>query len=152
MLAKQFGFEPPREKGMNTVEAFEAMIDGKVSAVINLGGNLVRSVPDRDRIEPAWRKLPLTVNITTKLNRSHLVHGEKSYVLPCLSRIEIDTQEAVSMEDSTGCIHGSRGVTPPAAPDIRSSRSSWCRWQSTRSAHVPPIDWDRWVGVRHRAR
>jgi anaerobic selenocysteine-containing dehydrogenase len=123
-LAGQFHFEPPREKGMNTVEAFEAMIDGKVSAVVNLGGNLVRSVPDRLRIEPAWRNLRLTVNVATKLNRSHLVRGEKSYILPCLSRIEIDTQasgvQAVSMEDSTGCIHGSRGVAEPASPDVRS--------------------------------
>ena len=119
-LANQFSFEPPRKKGMNTVEAFEAMVEGKVSAVINLGGNLVRSVPDRLRIEPAWRRLRLTVNVATKLNRSHLVHGEKSYILPCLSRIEIDTQasgeQAVSMEDSTGCMHGSRGVAEPASP------------------------------------
>jgi anaerobic selenocysteine-containing dehydrogenase len=87
-LAKQFSFEPPRKKGMNTVEAFEAIVKGDVKAVINLGGNLVRSVPDRLQTEPAWARLRLTVNVATKLNRSHLVHGEVSYVLPCLSRIE----------------------------------------------------------------
>ncbi len=85
VLAKQFNFEPPRDKGMNIVEAFQAMIAGRVDAVINLGGNFVRSVPDRWQIEPAWRNLRLTVNIATKLNRSHFVHGQKSYVLPCLS-------------------------------------------------------------------
>jgi molybdopterin-dependent oxidoreductase alpha subunit len=105
--AEQFSFEPRRKKGMNTVEAFEAMVKGEVSAVFNLGGNLVRSVPDRSQTEPAWSRRRLTVNVATKLNRSHLVHGTVSYVLPCLSRIEIDRQasgeQAVSMEDSTGC-------------------------------------------------
>ena len=65
-------------------------------------------------MEEAWRKLRLTVQIATKLNRSHLVHGEISYVLPCLGRTEVDVQasgpQAVSVEDSTACIHGSRGV------------------------------------------
>ncbi|BAN26423.1 oxidoreductase alpha (Molybdopterin) subunit [Caballeronia insecticola] len=148
VLAKQFGFEPPRKKGMNIVETFEAMIEGKVSAVINLGGNLVRSVPDRNRIEPAWRSLRLTVNITTKLNRSHLVHGAKSYILPCLSRIEIDTQasgdQTVSMEDSTGCMHGSRGVTAPAATGIRSEPSIVAALAKHTLRERSTVDWDRW--------
>ena len=123
-LASQFRFEPPREKGMNTVEAFEAMIDGKVSAVVNLGGNLVRSVPDRLRIEPAWRRLRLTVNVATKLNRSHLVHGEKSYILPCLSRIEIDRageRRAGRIDGRQHRLHARlarRGRT--RSPDVRS--------------------------------
>ena len=147
-LASQFGFEPPREKGMNIVETFEAMLDGKVSAVINLGGNLVRSVPDRMRIEPAWRNLKLTVNIATKLNRSHLVHGEKSYILPCLSRIEIDTQasgpQAVSMEDSTGCIHGSRGVVEPASQHARSEPRIVAELAKHTLGAGSTVDWDSW--------
>ena len=123
-LAEQYQFEPPRDTGTNTVEACEAIVAGKVRAVFQLGGNLVRAVPDRSVIEPAWSKLRLTVNITTKLNRSHLIHGEISYVLPCLSRIEIDEQagktQAVSIEDSTGCMHGSRGVAKPASEQLRS--------------------------------
>jgi molybdopterin-dependent oxidoreductase alpha subunit len=147
-LASQFNFEPPREKGMNIVETFEAMLDGKVSAVINLGGNLVRSVPDRLRIEPAWRELELVVNVATKLNRSHLVHGKKSYILPCLSRIEIDTQasgaQAVSMEDSTGCIHGSRGVAEPASPDARSEPYIVAELAKHTLGERSTIDWRRW--------
>jgi molybdopterin-dependent oxidoreductase alpha subunit len=150
VLAKQFSFEPPREKGMNIVDTFEAMIDNKVDAVINLGGNLVRSVPDRERIEPAWRGLRLTVNVATKLNRSHLVHGQKSYVLPCLSRIEIDTQasgdQAVSMEDSTGCMHGSRGVTAPAAPEIRSEPFIVASIAKHTLGARSTVDWDKWIG------
>jgi molybdopterin-dependent oxidoreductase alpha subunit len=149
VLARQFDFDPPREKGMNIVEAFDAMIEGKVNAVINLGGNLVRSVPDRARIEPAWRSLKLTVNIATKLNRSHLVHGEKTYLLPCLSRIEVDQQasgeQAVSMEDSTGCMHGSRGVTPPAAPELRSEPFIIAGLAKATLKERSTVDWDRWV-------
>ena len=155
-LASQFNFEPPREKGMNIVEAFEAMLDGKVSAVINLGGNLVRSVPDRLRIEPAWRELELTVNVATKLNRSHLVHGKKSYILPCLSRIEIDTQasgpQAVSMEDSTGCIHGSRGVAEPASADARSEPYIVAQMAKHTLGEKSTVDWDSWYGDYSRVR
>jgi molybdopterin-dependent oxidoreductase alpha subunit len=150
VLATQFGFEPPREKGMNIVETFQAMIEGKVSAVINLGGNLVRSVPDRTLTEPAWRKLRLAVNVATKLNRSHLVHGEKSYILPCLSRIEVDTQasgdQAVSMEDSTGCMHGSRGVTPPASEQIRSEPFIVGSLAKYTLGERSTVDWERWFG------
>ncbi|MGA7776826.1 MAG: FdhF/YdeP family oxidoreductase [Paraburkholderia sp.] len=147
-LAKQFSFEPPRTKGRNTVEAFEAMVRGEVSAVINLGGNLVRSVPDRNRTEPAWSKLRLTVNVATKLNRSHLVPGEVSFVLPCLSRIEIDEQasgvQAVSMEDSTGCMHGSRGVTEPADERIRSEPFIVAGIAKATLGARSTVDWDAW--------
>jgi molybdopterin-dependent oxidoreductase alpha subunit len=133
---------------MNTVEAFEAMIKGHVKAVFNLGGNLVRSVPDRSRIEPAWRALRLNVNVATKLNRSHLIHGEISYILPCLSRIEIDRQasgpQAVAMEDSTGCMHGSRGVTEPASENIRSEPYIVAGIAKATLRSRPTVDWDLW--------
>lgn len=147
-LAKQFSFEPPRKKGMNVVEAFQAMIKGEVDAVFNLGGNLVRSVPDRSQTEPAWRGLRLTVNVATKLNRSHLIHGEASFILPCLSRIEIDRQasgmQAVSMEDSTGCMHGSRGVAEPAGPNIRSEQFIVAGIAKATLANRSTVDWDAW--------
>ncbi|MCP3728184.1 FdhF/YdeP family oxidoreductase [Paraburkholderia sp. CNPSo 3272] len=147
-LARQFAFEPPRGKGFNIVEAFEAMLEGKVNAVINLGGNLVRSVPDRLRTEPAWRGLPLTVNIATKLNRSHLVHGANAYVLPCLSRIEIDRtggrEQVVSMEDSTARFHGSRGVAEPASPDIRSEPAIIAGLAHATLGARSTVDWRAW--------
>jgi molybdopterin-dependent oxidoreductase alpha subunit len=147
-LAGQFSFEPPRQKGMSTVEAFEAMLEGKVDAMINLGGNLVRSVPDRYRIEPAWSALPLTVNIATKLNRSHLLPGKRSYLLPCLSRIEIDRQasgeQAVSMEDSTACFHGSRGVVEAAAPTIRSEPFIVAGIARSVLGARSTVDWNAW--------
>ena len=75
-LAKQFGFEPPREKGMNTVEACEGILAGKVKAFFGLGGNFVRAIPERGSMEDAWTRMDLTVQIATKLNRSHLVNGK----------------------------------------------------------------------------
>ncbi|QSN64577.1 MULTISPECIES: FdhF/YdeP family oxidoreductase [unclassified Caballeronia] len=147
-LAKQFSFEPPRKKGMNTVEAFEAMVKGKVKAVFNLGGNLVRSVPDRLQTEPAWSNLRLTINVATKLNRSHLVHGEISYVLPCLSRIEFHRtrlgDQAVSMEDSTGCMHGSKGVTEPASEKARAEQFIVAGIAKATLGSRSTVDWDAW--------
>jgi molybdopterin-dependent oxidoreductase alpha subunit len=148
-LKELYGFEPPREKGLNCTEAAEAVIKGDIQAMIQLGGNLVRSLPDLDRLVPAWRELRLTVQIETKLNKSCLIHGERSYILPCLGRIEIDEQngiqQAVSVEDSTACIHGSRGYAKPASKELRSE--PWIIAALAKSA-LPPnpnIDWDSWV-------
>jgi molybdopterin-dependent oxidoreductase alpha subunit len=155
-LAKQFSFEPPRKKGLNTVEAFEAMVKGDVKAVVNLGGNLVRSVPDRLQTEPAWSRLRLTVNVATKLNRSHLVHGELSYVLPCLSRIEIHRtplgDQAVSMEDSTGCMHGSRGATEPASEKACPEPFIVAGIAKATLGDRSTVDWDAWRDDYSRVR
>src|SRR5207302_4056802 len=88
-LAQQFGFEPPREKGLNTIEVCEGILKGEVRAFVGLGGNFVRAIPEREAMEQAWRKLRLTVQVATKLNRSHLIHGEVTYLLPCLGRLEL---------------------------------------------------------------
>jgi len=155
-LAEQYGFEPPRDKGMNTVEMCEAMRDGKVQALVSLGGNLVRAVPDHDQMEAAWRALPLTVQIATKLNRSHLVHGKVAYLLPCLGRIEIDRQggveQAVSMEDSTGCMHGSRGHAEPAADTLLSEPAIVAGIAKATLPFNPKVDWDAWVADYGRIR
>ena len=144
-----FGIDVPQNKGLNTVEACEKIIDGTVRAVVLLGGNLVRAVPDHRRVEPAWRQLRLTVNILTKLNRSALVHGEVSYILPCLGRIEIDRQasgpQAVAVEDSTGCMHGSRGQVPPASPDLLSEAKIVAELAKATVPARSNIPWDEWV-------
>ncbi len=148
-LATQYAFSPPREKGLNTVEACEKVLQGEIQAMFQLGGNLVRAVPDRERIEPAWSEIPLTVTISTKLNRSHLVHGKISYMLPCLGRIERDVQasgpQAVSVEDSTTCIHGSRGTHPPASPHLLSEPKIVAEIAKAVLPPNPKLDWDAWV-------
>ena len=102
-LAQQYGFNPPRTTGLNTVEACEKILTGGIEAFVMLGGNFLRAVPDTDRMEAVWRRMRLTVNIATKLNRSHLHPGKVSYLLPVLGRTEIDSQasgrQSLSMED-----------------------------------------------------
>jgi molybdopterin-dependent oxidoreductase alpha subunit len=155
-LAERYGFDPPRRTGLNTVEACEAIIAGKVKAFIMLGGNFVRAVPERETMEAAWSRMRLTVNIATKLNRSHLVHGEISYVLPCLGRIEIDRQaggvQAVSVEDSMANVHGSRGVHPPAGRHLLSEPAIVAGIAKAIMPGNPRIDWDEWVGDYARIR
>jgi len=155
-LEAQFGFTVPKEKGLTTVDACEGIINGSVKAMIQLGGNLVRSVPDHNAVVPAWRKLRLTVQILTKLNKSCVVHGEISYILPCLGRIEIDRQasgpQAVAVEDSTGCMHGSRGLAVPASEHLRSEPAIIAGIAKTTLAPNPKVDWDGWVADYARIR
>ncbi|APW38888.1 formate dehydrogenase [Rhodoferax koreense] len=149
-LAELYGFEPPRKKGLNTVEACEGVLDGSVRAFIGLGGNFVRAVPDTQRIEAAWQKLRLTVHIATKLNHSHLLPGEVSYLLPCLGRIEIDRQaggaQTVSVEDSTGFMHASDGVAEPAEDTLRSEAAIVASIAQATLAPNPKVPWSQWVG------
>jgi molybdopterin-dependent oxidoreductase alpha subunit len=155
-LAEQFSFEPPREKGMNTVEACEGIIAGKVSAFLMLGGNFVRAIPERGKMEEAWRSLDLTVSISTKLNRSHLVHGNTSYILPCLGRTEIDRQasgkQAISIEDSTGFFHASRGFQKPASEHLKAEPTIVAEIAKATLPRNPKVDWDGWLSNYDRIR
>ena len=149
-LAEQFSFDPPRQTGYNTVEACEAILAGKVNAFIMLGGNFLRAVPDHSRMEPAWSRMRLTVNVATKLNRSHLFPGAVSYILPVLGRIEIDEQatgaQSLSMEDSTSCIHGSRGVRKPASKHLISEVKFVCELAKATLPPNPRTPWDALCG------
>ncbi|TDR89611.1 FdhF/YdeP family oxidoreductase [Enterovirga rhinocerotis] len=148
-MAEQFGFEPPREDGMATVEACEAIVAGRVRAFIGLGGNFVRAIPERELMEEKWRGIDLSVQIATKLNRSHLVVGAASYLLPTLVRSEIDTQESgpqiVTMEDSTTCIHASRGTWTPAAETLLSEPRIVAELAKATLPANPKVPWDAWV-------
>ncbi len=148
-LERQFGFKSPRDKGINIVGAADAMLKGQLEAIISLGGNLVRALPDGPQIEEAWRRIPLSVQIATKLNRSHVIHGQKAYLLPCLGRIEIDRQksgeQAVSMEDSTAFFHGSKGQVEPASPNILSEPKIVAELAKATLASNPNVPWDAWV-------
>ncbi|WP_338022110.1 FdhF/YdeP family oxidoreductase [Allorhizobium sonneratiae] len=149
-LAALYDFEPPRQKGLNTVEACEAILSGKVKAFVGLGGNFVRAIPEREAMEEAWRRLKLTVQIATKLNRSHLINGETAYLLPCLGRSEEDRQEGgpqtVTMEDSLSCIHGSIGKRPPASDHLLSELAIVAGIAKATLPPNPKVNWDRWVG------
>lgn len=147
-LAQQYNFEPPRDKGLDTVGACQGVLDGSVRAMLNLGGNLLRSVPDNARLEPAWSRLALTVHVATKLNHTHLVPGDTSYLLPCIGRIEIDRQagreQRVSMEDSTGFIHASQGVAEPADERLRSELAIVSALAEATVGDAAQVPWAGW--------
>ncbi len=123
-LGRVFGFEPPREHGLDVVETVAHMIEGRVKVFIGLGGNFAMATPDTLRTFDALRSCALTVHITTKLNRSHLVHGTDALILPTLGRTEIDMQagvaQGVTVEDSMSMVHISYGMNTPASPHLMS--------------------------------
>lgn len=155
-FAEFYAFEPPREKGRDTVETCEGVIDGSVKGFVGLGGNFVRAVPETGLVEKAWRGLDLHVEIATKLNRSHLIAGRTTYLLPCLSRLERDHQasgdQRVSVEDSTACIHGSFGSRPPASPHLLSEPRIVAELAKATVPGRSSIPWDEWVGDYSRIR
>jgi molybdopterin-dependent oxidoreductase alpha subunit len=123
-LARVFGFEPPRDKGHNAIEAIEAIRDGRSKALVCLGGNLAVAMADPEVTFKAMRNLDLAVHIATKLNRSHLLMAKQSFILPCLGRTEVDIQasgrQSVTVEDSMSMVHASRGGLKPASEHLRS--------------------------------
>ncbi|WP_309713364.1 FdhF/YdeP family oxidoreductase [Armatimonas sp.] len=123
-LGAVFGFEPPRKHGFDTVEAIQAMLAGKARVFFALGGNFLSATPDTELTAEALRQCALTVQVSTKLNRSHLVTGETALILPCLGRTERDLQSGgeqfVTVEDSVCNVHASRGSLEPASPYLKS--------------------------------
>jgi molybdopterin-dependent oxidoreductase alpha subunit len=123
-LRKEFGFDPPREPGYATVHAIEAMRDGKAKVFVGLGGNFVAAAPDTEVTKAAMRSAQLTVQVSTKLNRSHAVCGDTALILPTLGRTERDVQSGgeqyVTVEDSMSAVHASRGRLDPASEHLRS--------------------------------
>ena len=126
-LGNHFSFEPPRAPGHNTVEALNAMLRDEVKVLIALGGNLAAAAPDSPRTEEAMSRCGLTVHISTKLNRSHLVPGHEGLILPTLGRTERDLQatgnQFITVEDSFSMVHASEGIGIPLAETQRSETS-----------------------------
>ncbi|ETX28980.1 FdhF/YdeP family oxidoreductase [Roseivivax isoporae] len=155
-LRELFGIEPPTDDGLNAVHACEALLEGRMKALVTLGGNLVRALPDRTRMEAAWPRLRLTVNIATKPNRSHLVPGQVAYLLPCLGRTDRDVQEtgaqAVSMEDSLSNIYGSIGPAKPPGDNVRSEVAIVAGIAKATLPRNPNLRWDDWTADYGRIR
>ncbi|MFL1462969.1 FdhF/YdeP family oxidoreductase [Roseococcus sp. DSY-14] len=148
-LEEMYAFRAPRHEGYTTVTALEAMVAGKVRGFVALGGNMLRAAPDQERIEAAWRRQRLTVAVATKLNRSHVVHGEVAYLLPCLGRIEVDEQasgpQAVSMESSVAQFHLSRGQVKPASLHLLSEPAIIAGIARATLPPNPRVPWEGWV-------
>jgi len=144
-VEKEFGFDVPREHGVDAVNAIRAMRDGKADVFIALGGNFAQATPDTAVTHAALRSMALTVQVSTKLNRSHLVHGAEALILPCLGRTDADVRgtgpQAVTVEDSMGNIHASRGRVKPGSPHQRSEVSIVCGIASSTFGADDAVPW-----------
>ncbi|GAA3646187.1 FdhF/YdeP family oxidoreductase [Nonomuraea antimicrobica] len=130
-LQREFGFDPPRAHGLDSVNAIRAMREGRVKLFLSLAGNFVRAAPDSAVTEEAMRGCRLTAHISTKLNRSHTVCGGTALILPTLGRTERDVQaggeQFVTVENSMSEVHTSRGRLEPASPLLLSEVAILCR-------------------------
>ncbi len=143
-LEKRFHFTPPQKHGLAVVDTIRAMRDGKVGVFIALGGNFAAATPDTQATEQALKKCQLTVQISTKLNRSHLITGTEAIILPCLGRTDIDHQmkgqQKVTVEDSFSMIHASGGVLEPLTKEQKSEPAIIAGIAAATLGNVP-IDW-----------
>ncbi|MEM7435698.1 MAG: FdhF/YdeP family oxidoreductase [Myxococcota bacterium] len=144
-IERVFGFDPPRAHGYNTVEAIQAMLDGKVDVFFAMGGNFLQATPDTEKTAKALRKCDLIVNVSTKLNRGHLVHGKWSIILPCLARSEVDHQaygpQFVTVENSMGVVHSSEGTLKPAHQGLYSETAIIARLAQEVLGPENPVSW-----------
>ncbi|MDR0481582.1 MAG: FdhF/YdeP family oxidoreductase [Cellulomonadaceae bacterium] len=144
-LEKMYGLTLSRQPGLDTVRTVKGMMDGSVKVFVGLGGNFVLAAPDTPYTMEGLRKCSLTVQVSTKLNRSHLVHGVKALILPCLGRTEKDRTggitQGVTVEDAMSMVHISHGFMPPASPDLRSEVNIIARIAAT----TLPKSNTRWI-------
>ncbi|HEX3728139.1 MAG TPA: FdhF/YdeP family oxidoreductase [Pirellulales bacterium] len=144
-LAKEFNFSPPEKEGFDTVRGIQAMHEGKVKVFIGLGGNLLSAGPDTEYGADGFRRLTLSVMISTKLNRNHLITGRQALILPCLGRTERDQQaggeQFVSCENSMGVVQESRGRLTPASPDLMSETAIICHIAHATLGSRTTVNW-----------
>ncbi|MDA2895365.1 FdhF/YdeP family oxidoreductase [Mycolicibacterium sp. BiH015] len=144
-LDDRFGIHSPREHGLDTVGAIRAMRDGNAKVFMAMGGNFASATPDTEVTEAALRNCTLTVQVSTKLNRSHLVHGRTALILPSLGRTDRDVQaggkQMVSVEDSMSMVHLSRGSLHPPSDQVRSEVAIICQLARTVFGADHPVPW-----------
>ncbi|HEY0172438.1 MAG TPA: FdhF/YdeP family oxidoreductase [Pyrinomonadaceae bacterium] len=155
-LAREFDFEPPRRHGLDTVETIKAMHSARVKVFFALGGNFLSATPDTEFTARALSRCRLTAHVSTKLNRSHLVTGGQALILPCLGRTERDPQSSgeqfVSVENSMGVVHSSRGSLEPASEHLLSEPAIVARLARATLGAKSALDWERLVGDYDRVR
>ena len=144
-LQAEFGFNPPREHGVDAVNGVRAMRDGRLKVWMGLGGNFVSAMSDTGIAEAAMQRTEMSVQISTKLNRSHAVTGEEALILPTLGRTEIDEQaggvQFVSVEDTVCAVHPSWGKLKPVAPNLLSEVAIISRLANAVLADAVLVDW-----------
>jgi molybdopterin-dependent oxidoreductase alpha subunit len=145
-LGREFDFEPPRRHGLDTVHAIQAMHTGEAKVFFALGGNFLSATPDTEYTAEALRRCRLTVQVSTKLNRAHLITGGQALILPCLGRTEIDEQESgpqmVTTENSMAVVEGWEGRLQPASKDLLSEPAIVAGLAKAVLGARSQVDWD----------
>ncbi|MCH1924300.1 FdhF/YdeP family oxidoreductase [Shewanella sp. C32] len=153
---KVFGFAPPAARGHNVVEALQALEAGESKVFIGLGGNLVAAAPDTAKVASAMRNAELTVNIATKLNRTHVNPGKDAIILPCLGRTDIDIQaggeQKITVEDSFSMVHASSGRVDMRGEQMRSEIAIIAGIAAATLGARNPVDWQAMVDNYDRIR
>ncbi len=144
-LRHYFNFEPPTENGFDVVKAIKAMADGRGKFFLGLGGNFVSATPDTTLTARGLRNCEMTVHISTKPNRSHVVHGKEALILPCLGRTEVDLQASgeqfVSCENSMGVVQMSKGVLDPVSDRLMSESAILCEIARATLGDETTVNW-----------
>jgi len=144
-LGEIFDFEPPRNHGFDTVRAIQAMHEGQGKVFFALGGNFLSATPDTNFTAAALRRCRLTAHVSTKLNRSHLVTGDRALILPCLGRTETDGSRFVTTENSMGVVQISRGSLEPASTELLSEPQIVARLARATLEHRTAVNWEELV-------
>lgn len=148
-LKEVYGFEPPRKHGFDVVESIKAMQEGKLKVFFAMGGNFLSATPDTTFTAVAMRKLELSVHVSTKLNRSHLVHGEEAIILPTLARSDKDVingeDQFISCENSMGVVQMSKGILKPVSEELLNETQIVCEMAKATLADRTVIDWDKFA-------
>lgn len=148
-IKNNFQFDPPVHPGYDVVESIKAMYERKAKIFIAMGGNFLSATPDTQYTAAALKNCDLTVHISTKLNRSHLVHGKEALILPCLGRSDKDVQQGteqfVSCENSMGVVQSSQGVLKPISDQLLSEPAIVCRLALATIGHRTKVDWKKYI-------
>ena len=144
-VEREFGFDPPRTHGFDSLQTITGLQRGEIDVFFAMGGNFVAAISDTAAAEAAMRGAGLTVQVSTKLNRSHVVTGEEALILPTLGRTEVDLQKGgpqfLSVEDSVCAVHATHGAVPPVAPGLLSEVAIVCRLARATLGDRYGIDW-----------
>jgi molybdopterin-dependent oxidoreductase alpha subunit len=148
-LKEVYGFDPPKEHGFDAVESANAMHDGRLKVFFGMGGNFLSAMPDTTFMAEAMRKTKLTVNVSTKLNRGHLITGEESIILPTFARSDKDVingvPQIVSCENSMGVVQQSKGVLEPVSDDLMSESFIVCNLAKAVLGSKSVVNWDSYM-------
>ena len=148
-LEEYYGFKVPREGGYDVVNALKAMHEEKVKFMFCMGGNFLSAAPDTTFTAEAMRKLEMSVIVSIKLNRGHLIHGKEALILPVISRSEKDMingeLQHVSTENSMGVVEWSRGVLDPISEHLINETHIACRMAKAVLGELSVVDWDKFI-------